>query len=140
MSTSVAELRTVLERRWHDAIPHAKAPARSGRPSGITRIDALLGSAGIPEGRLTEVFGSSSSGKTTLAFAILAACTREGALGAYVDPARTFFAPSAAGSGIDVRRLIVVRPRDAAAARRAVDALVRGGACAVAVFDGSEVA
>jgi RecA/RadA recombinase len=114
------------------------APVRPGRPSGIAELDALLGSAGIPKGQLTELFGARSSGKTTLAFAILAACTRAGGIGAYVDPTGAFFAPAAAGAGIDMRRLIVVRPRSAAAARRAIDALVRGGACGVVALDCSE--
>lgn len=94
-----------------------------------------LGSIGIPSGRMTEVFGPRSSGKTSIAFAALAHCTRSGAFGAYVDPGESFFAPAAAGAGVETRRLIVVRPHDAAGARRAVDALVRGGACAVVVFD-----
>jgi RecA/RadA recombinase len=56
-------------------------------------------------------------------------------MGAYVDPGRTFFAPDAAGAGICLPRLLVVRPPNADMARRAVDALVRCGACALVVFD-----
>lgn len=138
MSTSVAELRGALERRWQGVVPHAIAPARPGRPTGIAELDALLGPAGVPSGQLTELFGARSSGKTTLAFAILAACTRTGALGAFIDPGGAFFAPAAAGAGIDMRRLIVVRARGAAPARRALDALVRGGACSVVAVDCSE--
>ena len=111
------------------------APARAAKPSGIADLDALLAPAGIPAGQLTEIFGTGSCGKTMLTFAILAASTREGAFAAYVDPAGTFFAPAAAAAGVEVGRLIVVRPRDAAATRRAVDALVRGGACAVVAVD-----
>jgi hypothetical protein len=92
----------------------------------------------IPAGRLTEIFGLRSSGKTSIAFAALARCTQAGALGAYVDCGQSFFAPAAAGAGVETRRLIVVRPQDAAAARRAVDALVRGSACEVVVFDCSD--
>ena len=84
------------------------------------------------------MFGARSSGKTTLTFAVLAACTRAGGIGAYVDPVHRFFAPAAAAAGINVRRLVVVRPRDAAASLRALDALVRGAACAVVAFDASE--
>ena len=138
MSTSVAELRSALERRWQGVVPHAAAPVRPGRPSGITDLDALLGTAGVPKGQLTELYGPRSSGKTMIAFALLASAIREGALGAYIDPQGGFFAPAAAGAGIDTRRLIVVRPRDLAGTRRAADALVRGGACAVVVADCSE--
>ena len=100
-----------------------------------TELDELLKPAGVPRGRLTEVFGRASSGKTSVAFALLAACTSAGLMGAYVDPARTFFAPAAAGAGIYLPRLLVVRPPNADMARRAVDALVRCGACALVVFD-----
>ncbi len=139
MATSVAELRSALERRWQGVIPHAAAPVRPGMQSGIADLDALLGPSGVPRGQLTELFGSRSSGKTMVAFALLASATRDGALGAYVDPWGSFFAPAAVAAGIDVRRLIVTRPRDAAAARRATDALVRGGACAIVVVDCAEL-
>ncbi len=135
MSSSIVQLRAALERRWQGAVPHAIAPARAGTPSGIAVLDDLLGPSGIPIGRLTEIFGAPSSGKTTLALAALAACTQGGGIGAYIDPQRTFFAPVAEAAGVDLRRLVVVRPRAAAAARRAADALVRGGACAVVVLD-----
>ena len=100
-----------------------------------TDLDELLKPAGVPRGRLTEVFGSPSSGKTSVAFALLAACTTAGLLGAYVDPARVLFAPAAAGAGIRLSRLLVVRPPNADMARRSLDALVRCGACALVVFD-----
>jgi hypothetical protein len=143
MSQSIAELRTILERRGHAVIVESGRTAASSlqaRPfsNGLSvgsDLGAILGPAGIPRGRLTEAFGGPSSGKTSVAFASLAACTQAGLLGAYVDPAGTFFAPAAAGAGIVLRRLLVVRPSNADAARRAVDALVRCGACALVVFD-----
>jgi hypothetical protein len=138
MSQSIAELRIALERRGYSAPPvdhrSTAASVAHGLSTG-TDLDAILGPGGIPRGRLTEVFGRPSSGKTSVAFAFLAACTGAGLLGAYVDPANAFFAPAAAGAGIRLRQLLVVRPSSAQAARRAVDALVRCGACAVVVFD-----
>ena len=100
-----------------------------------TELDALLAPSGVPRGRLIEVFGAPSSGKTSIAFALLASCTAAGLLAAYIDPAGALFAPAAAGAGIRLSRLLVVRPRNADAARRAVDAVVRCGACALVVFD-----
>jgi hypothetical protein len=140
MSQSIAELRTVLERRGHAVFVGSgragERPQARSVASGIaTELDAIVGPAGIPRGRLTEAFGGPSSGKTSVAFASLAACTQAGMLGAYVDSAATFFAPAAAGAGIVLSRLLVVRPANAEAARRAVDALVRCGACAIVVFD-----
>ncbi|HXW77737.1 MAG TPA: hypothetical protein VEJ20_10020, partial [Candidatus Eremiobacteraceae bacterium] len=135
MSLSIAELRIALERRAPNTTVDLRPPTH-GLATG-TALDGILGPAGIPQGRLTEVFGAASSGKTSVAFALLAACTVAGNIGAYVDPGRAFFAPVAADAGIALARLLVVRPAGAAAARRAVDALVRCGACAAVVFDGT---
>ena len=124
MSLSIAEMR-------------GRALAQPERDALFTNteLDELLKPAGVPRGRLTEVFGAASSGKTSVALALLAACTSAGLLGAYVDPTGAFFAPAAAGAGICLPRLLVVRPPNADLARRAVDALVRCGACALVVFD-----
>ncbi len=134
---SVAALESLLERRWHGALARGPAHAAAGWLSGIQAIDQTLGSTGIPQGRLTEIFGDCSSGKTTLVYALLAACTRRGDIGAYIDPQLSLFAPAAQAAGIDLERLIVVRPNNAGALRRAVDAIVRSGACAVVAVDGA---
>lgn len=134
-STSVAELRSLIERRWHGVTARVGAAPVPGAFTGDPMLDAALGSSGIPRGRMAELFGAPSSGKTTLAFALLAACTHAGEFVAWVDPSHAFFAPAAAAAGIDLRRLLVVRPAGAAAMRRAVDALVRGGACAMVALD-----
>jgi hypothetical protein len=134
-STSVAELRSLIERRWHGVSARVGAAPAPGLLTGDSGLDIALGSSGITRGRMAELFGAPSSGKTTLAFAILAARTRAGDIVAWVDSSRAFFAPAAAAAGIDLRRLLVVRPSGAAAARRAVDALVRGGACTVVALD-----
>jgi hypothetical protein len=124
MSLSIADLRG-----------RALATPERGGLVTSTDLDELLGPAGVPRGRLTEVLGGPSSGKTSVAFALLAACTSAGLLGAYVDPSGGFYAPAAAGAGILLPRLLVVRPPNADIARRALDALVRCGACALVVFD-----
>lgn len=135
---SATAIESLLERRFHGAAVHAKAaPSRSGWTTGIADLDRALGPVGVPHGRITELFGESSSGKTSLVYALLAAVTVRGDIGAYVDPDRALFAPSAQAAGIDLSRLIVVRPSEAATLRRAVDAIVRSGACAVTVLDGS---
>lgn len=147
-TAALADLKTLVSRRFgtvgavdfgaadFGAVDFTSTEGRAGLT--VSGLDALLGAAGIPRGRLTEIFGSRSSGKTSLAFAALAACTRSGEFGAYVDLQGSYFAPAAAAAGIDVQRLIVARPRRLAAARAAVDALVRGSACAVVAFDCSD--
>ncbi len=135
---SVSALKSLLGSRHTGAAVHGRALLLTGWPTGIPSLDLALGPTGIPRGRLTEIFGGFSSGKTTLAYALLAACTRRGDIGAYLDPQESFFAPAAESAGVDLERLIVVRPRFAAALRRAVDAVVRSGACSVVVLDGAD--
>jgi recombination protein RecA len=133
MSQSIAELRIALERRTRSASTDVWREMR-GLQAGAD-LDGILGTPGIPQGRLTEIFGGASSGKTSAAFALLAACTGAGSFAAYVDPCHAFFAPVAADAGIALLRLLVVRPSNVSVALRAVDALVRCGACAAVVFD-----
>ncbi|HXW50381.1 MAG TPA: hypothetical protein VEJ41_00205 [Candidatus Acidoferrales bacterium] len=132
---SVAALKSLLETRWHGAPVYGHGQGVQGLATGLAALDRALGAPGIPVGRLTEVFGERSCGKTTLAYGLLAACTARGDVGAFIDPERSFFAPAAESAGVLLERLIVVRPRDAASYRRAADALVRSGACAIVVLD-----
>ena len=134
---SVAALQSLLERRWHGAAVRGRAQGLTGWLTGIPSLDRVLGPIGFPHGRLTEIFGDISSGKTTLAYALLAACTRRGDIGAYVDSEHCLFAPAAEAAGISLDRLIVVRPKTDPQLRRAADAIVRSGACAVVVLDGA---
>lgn len=107
----------------------------TGWLTGIESVDTALAPVGIPRGRLTEIFGSCSSGKTTLAYAMLASRIASGDIAAYVDPEGCFFAPAARAAGINLMRLIITRPRSTQALLRTVDALVRGGACGVVMLD-----
>jgi hypothetical protein len=135
---SVAALQSLIESRWNGAAAHRRVLPIAGWSTGIASLDRALGPIGIPHGRLTEIFGARSSGKTTLAYAMLAACTHRGDIGAYIDPQASLFAPAAEAAGIDLERLIVVRPSHPQALRRAVDAIVRSGACAVVVVDAAD--
>ncbi|HLW38305.1 MAG TPA: hypothetical protein VKR99_07755 [Candidatus Eremiobacteraceae bacterium] len=128
-------LKALLQSRWHGAAVHGRVTALTGWPTGIGSVDAALAPVGVPRGRLTEIFGPCSSGKTTLAYALLASRIACGDIAAYVDPEGTFFSPAACAAGVDPQHLIVTRPRNAHAFLRTVDALVRGGACSVVVVD-----
>jgi hypothetical protein len=77
-------------------------------PTGVATIDALL-FGGFPRGRLSEVFGPPSSGRTGLVLALLARSTQGGALAAFVDPADRLDPASAAIAGIDLARLLWLR-------------------------------
>lgn len=90
---------------------------RLRHPTGLEEIDALLG-GGFPAGRLSEVSGPVSSGRTSLAFGLLARITRSGAHVAWVDLADAFDPPSAEAAGVVLERVLWVRaPRTLAALR-----------------------
>ena len=107
----------------------------SGLPTGLKGLDQLLSGQGLPRGRISELTGAPSSGKTTLAFQIIATATRAGLPVAYIDAARTFYPPSAAAMGIDLDRLLLVQAKDLTAAFKAADILLRGQAFPLVIFD-----
>jgi hypothetical protein len=87
-------------------------------PTGLADVDALLG-GGFPAGRLCEITGSLSSGRTSLALALLSQATRAGEWTAFVDAADAFDPPSALAAGIALPRVLWVRPQDSRQAARA---------------------
>jgi hypothetical protein len=105
-------------------------------PTGVATIDALL-FGGFPRGRLSEVFGPPSSGRTGLVQALLARSTQGGALAAFVDPADRLDPASAAVAGIDLARLLWMRgrPNALAEAVSAVGTLAGSGLFEVVVLD-----
>jgi recombination protein RecA len=96
-----------------------ETPATAGRlpdeivPTGFARLDALLGTGGLPRGVSASFRGARSSGKTTLALHCLAQAQARGGIVAYLDLCRVFDPLEAAARGVDLRWLLVVRPADA---------------------------
>src|SRR5687768_6124267 len=78
-------------------------------PTGLPDVDRLLG-GGFPRGAVSEIAGPPSSGRTSLAFALLARATARGEVVALVDAGDALDPPSAAAAGIDLARLLWVRP------------------------------
>jgi RecA/RadA recombinase len=108
-----------------------RRPVRSDHvvPSGWPAVDGLLG-GGFPRGAITELCGPPGSGKTALALAALARTTETGSLAAFVDGRGELYAPAALALGVDLERLLVVRPpvvavRVAGRAHEQVPACVR---------------
>jgi RecA/RadA recombinase len=103
-------------------IPHGPmAPAAPGArgealPTGQPQLDAALRTGGWPRGALALLDASLGSGATSLALGSLAACQAAGGLAAYLDPGRAFDPAVAAGLGVNLEWLLVVRPADAAEA------------------------
>lgn len=100
-------------------------------PSGIAEFDARLG--GFPRGRITELLGGASAGKTSLALRALEAALGMGALAALVDPSRTIFPAQPWATG----RLLVVRPENPEDSLRALDALISSRAFGVVALESS---
>lgn len=104
-------------------------------PTGSISIDAALGVGGFPRGRIVEVFGPESSGKTTLALHIIAEAHREGGAAAFIDAEHALDATYAAQLGVDTNHLVVSQPDYGEQALEITQALVASGTMDVVVVD-----
>jgi recombination protein RecA len=104
-------------------------------PTGAIALDMALGVGGIPRGRVTEIFGAESSGKTTLASHIIAECQRAGGIAAYIDAEHAMDPSYAAVCGVNVESLYISQPDSAEQALEITDYLVRSGALDMVVID-----
>lgn len=104
-------------------------------PTGSIALDVALGVGGIPKGRIIEIYGQESSGKSTLAFHIVAEAQKMGGIAAYVDAEHSVDAGYAAQLGVDVDALLVSQPDTGEEALEIMDALIRSGAIDVVVLD-----
>jgi recombination protein RecA len=103
--------------------------------TGSLSIDAALGIGGIPRGRVIEVFGPESSGKTTLTLHIVANAQKMGGIAAFVDAEHALDPEYAKNLGVDVENLVISQPDTGEQALEIVETLVRSGACDVVVID-----
>ncbi len=104
-------------------------------PTSALSLDYALGIGGVPRGRITEIFGPESSGKTTLTLHIIANAQRTGGVAAFVDAEHAFDALYAQKLGVDVKNLVISQPDTGEQALEIVETLVRSGACDVVVVD-----
>lgn len=119
-----SHLQQVLAPRIPGALEHRPPAERERVPSGVAALDALLG-GGVPVGAISELVGPEGSGRTTATLGILAGLTAAGKVCAWIDVADAFDPESAAGAGVDLRRLLWVRCGSAAAAARPAGVQVR---------------
>lgn len=103
--------------------------------TGSLNLDIALGVGGIPRGRIIEIFGPESSGKTTLTLQIIAECQRAGGTAAFVDAEHALDPNYAAKLGVNVDDLLVSQPDTGEQALEITDLLVRSGAVDVVVID-----
>jgi recombination protein RecA len=104
-------------------------------PTGSLALDLALGVGGIPRGRVTEIFGPESSGKTTLAQHIIAETQKLGGTAAYIDAEHAFDPTYASHCGVDLNELLISQPDTGEQALEITEALVRSGAVDLIVID-----
>ena len=113
--------------------------AAHGRPevisTGALSLDVALGVGGMPRGRVVEIFGPESSGKTTLALHVVAEAQRNGGIAAFVDAEHCLDPTYAAALGVDVDELLISQPDTGEQALEIADMLIRSGALDVLVVD-----
>jgi len=104
-------------------------------PTGSLSLDAALGVGGFPRGRVVEIYGPESSGKTTLALHVIAEAQRRGGMAAFVDAEHALDAVYAGRLGVDTDNLLVSQPDSGEQALEITEVLVRSGAVDVLVID-----
>jgi recombination protein RecA len=104
-------------------------------PTGSIALDLALGVGGVPRGRVTEIYGPESSGKTTLCQHIIASAQRAGGYAAFIDAEHAFDRTYAAHCGVDTENLLIAQPDTGEQALEILDSLVRSNAIDVVVVD-----
>ncbi len=104
-------------------------------PSGSLALDIALGVGGYPKGRIIEIFGPESSGKTTFALEAIAACQREGGRAAFIDAEHALDPVYSKNLGVDIDELLLSQPDTGEQALEIVDALVKSEAVNLIVID-----
>ena len=104
-------------------------------PTGAINLDAAIGIGGIPRGRVTEIYGPESSGKTTLSLHVVANAQRSGGVAAYIDAEHALDTEYARKLGVDVDNLLISQPDTGEQGLEIADILVRSGAIDVVVID-----
>ena len=104
-------------------------------PSGSLTLDLALGVKGYPKGRVVEIYGPESSGKTTLTIHAIAECQKMGGICAFIDAEHAFDPTYAKALGVDVDNLIISQPDNGEQALEIADNLIRSGAIDLLVVD-----
>ncbi len=104
-------------------------------PTGCLSLDAAIGIGGVPRGRITEIFGPESSGKTTICLHIIAEAQKRGGIAAFVDTEHALDVKYAERLGVDLNNLLLAQPEFGEQALEIVETLVRSNAIDVIVID-----
>ena len=104
-------------------------------PSGSITLDVALGVGGYPKGRVIEIYGPESSGKTTLAIHAIAEAQKQGGIAAFIDAEHAFDSYYAQRLGVDVENLLISQPDNGEQALEIADSLIRSSAIDIIVID-----
>jgi recombination protein RecA len=104
-------------------------------PTGSIALDMALGGGGVPRGRMIEIYGPESSGKTTLCYHIMAEAQKAGGVAAYIDAEHAFDPEYAARCGLDLDALLISQPDNGEQALEIAETLIRSNAIDVIVVD-----
>src|SRR5438105_2577131 len=104
-------------------------------PTGALALDIALGIGGLPRGRIVEIYGPESSGKSTLAMHVVAEAQRNGGVCAYIDAEHAMDPVYASAIGVNVDELLISQPDTGEQALEITDMLIRSGALDVVVID-----
>lgn len=104
-------------------------------PTGALALDLALGVGGVPRGRVVEIYGTESGGKTTLALHIVAEAQRNGGIAAFIDAEHALDPSYAKAIGVDIDELLISQPDTGEQALEIADMLIRSGALDVVVID-----
>lgn len=104
-------------------------------PTGSLSLDIALGVGGLPKGRVIEIFGPESSGKTTLAIHAIAEAQKKGGIAAFIDAEHAFDRFYAEKLGVDIENLLISQPDNGEQALEITDHLIRSGAIDIIVID-----
>lgn len=104
-------------------------------PTGCPSIDLALGVGGLPRGRICEIYGPESSGKTTLCLALIARAQREGGNAVFIDVEHALDPRYARVVGVDIDNLMVAQPESGEDALNITETLIRSGAIDIIVID-----
>ena len=103
--------------------------------TGSISLDMALGIGGFPKGRVVEIYGPESSGKTTLAIHAIAECQKKGGIAAFIDAEHAFDRAYAEGLGVDTENLLISQPDNGEQALEITENLIRSGAIDIIVID-----
>jgi recombination protein RecA len=135
MDVALAQIEKAFGRGAVMQLGQSKLPEVSSISTGALSIDLALGVGGLPRGRITEIYGTESSGKTTIALHVVAEAQKAGGLALFVDAEHALDIEYARRLGVDIEALYIAQPATGEEALEIMDAVVRSGAVDICVLD-----